>query len=215
MSTESLTLFISKRLEYVKLMTEINGVGTPEHASLQAACVEAILHVVRCTKSITTEIVLEMKPMLEANLDNSICTTIMSAMDTRVNLASTTPTGVPHQPDKQKHLFVDCYLTEPSWDIFEISQAQIPRNKKLYHMAGVLRKIGLYNGSEKTYSLCADRGQPCFPKGTLVTSTIQWFRAMLFIFRICCLIFIFRARVLRPPGPSSWPCIEGIRMPQL
>ena len=182
MSTVSLTLLISNRLDYVKLMAEICGVGTPKHARLQAECVEAILHVVRCTKSITTEIVLEMKPMLEANLDNSICTTIMSAMDTRVNLASTTPTGSPHQADKQQHFFLDDYLTERSWDIFESSKAQTPRNQKLYHMATLLRKVGIYNGSEKTYSLCADRGQPCFPKGTLVTSTIQWFRCVVFVF---------------------------------
>ena len=208
--------FISKRLEYVNMMAESCApVGTSRHARIQADCVEGILQAVRGAKSIPAESVFEIKTLLEANLENLICATILSAMDTRVNLASTTTTGVPNQPDKQKHLFVDCYLTGPSWDIFEISQAQIPRNKKLYHMAGVLRKMGLYNGSEKTYSLCADRGQPCFPKGTLVTSTIQWFRAMLFIFRICCLIFIFRARVLRPPGPSSWPCIEGIRMAQL
>jgi hypothetical protein len=74
----------------------------------------------------------------------------------------------------------------------------------LYHMAIVLRKMGIYNGSEKTYSLCADRGQPCFPKGTLVISTIM-FDCILMSF----VGFIGPTRVLRPPGPSSWLCIDG------
>jgi len=190
-------------------------VGTPRHARIQADCVEGILQAVRGAKSIPADSVFEIKTLLEANLEHLICATILSAMDTRVNLASTTLTGSLNQADKQQHFFLDAYLTKLSWDIFESSKAQTPRNQQLYHMATLLRKVGIYNGSEKTYSLCADRGQPCFPKGTLVTSTIQWFRAMLFIFRICCLIFMFRARVLRPPGPSSWPCIEGIRMAQL
>ena len=183
MSMLVLKQFISKRLEYVNMMAESCApVGTSRHARIQADCVEGILQAVRGAKSIPAESVFEIKTLLEANLENLICATILSAMDTRVNLASTTPTGVPHQADKQKHLFLDGYLTERSWDIFESSQAQTPRSQKLYHMATLLRKVGIYNGSEKTYSLCADRGQPCFPKGTLVTSTIQWFRSVVFVF---------------------------------
>jgi len=33
------------------------------------------------------------------------------------------------------------------------------------------------------YSRGADRGQPCFPKGTIVTSTIQWLRLLLCVSR--------------------------------
>jgi hypothetical protein len=146
--------FISKRLEYVNMMAESCApVGTPRHARIQADCVEGILQAVRGAKSIPADSVFEIKTLLEANLENLICATILSAMDTRVNLASTTPTGSPHQGDKQQHFFIDAYLTQRSWDIFESSKEQTPRNQKLYHMATVLRKVDIYNGSEKMYSL--------------------------------------------------------------
>ena len=35
----------------------------------------------------------------------------------------------------------------------------------------------------RQYSRGADRGQPCFPKGTIVTSTIQWLRLLLCVSR--------------------------------
>ena len=36
--------------------------------------------------------------------------------------------------------------------------------------------------SDDEYSRGADRGQPCFSKSTLATSTFQWFLSVLFVF---------------------------------
>ena len=106
----SLPLFISKKVEYVKLMASIEQSKGPHR---EAECVQGILQAVKLVKYVPEDQALEIKQILDQNLPEPCVNTIMLLVDSKVNLTAATASGAPnYSAEKQEHKFMDNYLTE-------------------------------------------------------------------------------------------------------
>ena len=151
--TKALVDFVTKRLQYIELISQ-SGVkpGTPKYAQLRVDCCAAIMQYIKTSRCLTVDCVVDVNAALVAKpmLSEESVALIMQALDAKVNMASTTMTGVPNSDSKQNNLNIDNYLSADLWKCFE--DAAISKENKIFAMAKVFVSIGLVRPNAKTFS---------------------------------------------------------------
>ena len=97
----NLNVFVEKKLKYLELMSSCGRpVGSPQYAQLQDDAVAGILTAVKASKSISETAALEVHSLIMPVLSGAQVETLMSAIDNKVSVASSSSCGI----DKQSHL---------------------------------------------------------------------------------------------------------------
>ena len=148
-SIESLVVW---RLDYVTLMSTCGQPpGSPGYAKLQQDSLAGILAAIRGVKAIPPSLLPAVKPLLDKVLSPEAVSTVMQAMDTKVNLASNGSASSVEWG--QTNLQLDSMMTQSSWQVFENPNALA--DDQLIWMAKVFAALGMGHASEKTYALGA------------------------------------------------------------
>ncbi len=143
---------VQKRIKYIQLMEKC---GSPvasdnHHKNLNNATV-GILALIKGTRKASLDDAMLVKDVLETALSPAQVETIMTSLHQKVNLASSAGSGEANKADKQEQKFLDRYLIEDDWQLFQDPQKDI--NSKLFRMATLFVKMGLLKPTEKTFAL--------------------------------------------------------------
>ena len=102
---------IQNRVSYVEMMKSCTAVD--KYANMISESVGGILQLTSCTKSLSPEDAIEVKPMLEKVFNAPAVFTLMEAINGKVKLGGACPEA------RQKHRFLDNYMTTALWKTFD------------------------------------------------------------------------------------------------
>ena len=91
------------------------------------------------------------KGLLDVAFTEAAVETIMGAINAKVDLTSTTQSGMPPGRTKQSNMFLDCYLLESQWGQFTNNRNTQQNN--LFLMATILRAWAFITPTRKLLPL--------------------------------------------------------------
>ena len=142
---------VDNKLKYLAMMTSM-GCPSKRAEQLESECLEGILFIIKNQKCINSEQALAMPALLKDRLPGHMITSVMSAVDARVDLGAAVDKS---SPDKQVCLYMDKLLTDALWDLFQQPHTHDREEQLLMVMAMVFATLGIKKGNERTHALGA------------------------------------------------------------